>query len=105
MILAVAGEVGIVSAPVFQRKLAGIVNSGETKLILDLGDTSYISSSGLGAISQAAKDLREKGGGLCLAHVNYLNREVMDFFGLLPVVNICKDVDAAMKVFAAGSQP
>ena len=99
LVLAVSGEVGITTAPIFQRKLAEILATGEKKVILDLAETTYIASSGLGAISQTAKEIRNRGGDLCLARVQYLSREVMNFFGLMPIVKLCKDVEEALKVF------
>ena len=98
LIVAVHGEIGITASSAFQKKLAALVAAGETRLILDLEKTSYITSSGLGAISQAAKDIRQKGGTLCLARVHYLSREVMTFFGLMPIVNICDDIDDALSL-------
>ena len=97
LILAVCGEVGIMTAPAFKQKLADLVAAGEKKVILDLAETSYIASSGLGAISETAKAVRKKGGDLCLARVQYLSREVMNFFGLMPFVKICEDLDEAMR--------
>jgi anti-sigma B factor antagonist len=97
LVLGVSGEVGITTSAAFQQKLEKLLAAGEKKLILDLTKTSYIGSSGLGAISRAAKELREKGGELCLASVHYLSREVMKFFGLMPIVRICDTVEEAVK--------
>ena len=98
LILSVCGEVDMITAPSFRQKLADIMAAGETKVILDLRETSYIASSGLGAISQAAKDIRVKGGELCLARVHYLSREVMKFFGLMPIVRIYDNIEEAVKI-------
>ena len=97
LVLAVSGEVDITTTAAFQRRLEKLLAAGEKKLVLDLTETSYIGSSGLGAISRTAKELRGKGGELCLASVHYLSREVMKFFGLMPIVRICDTVEEALK--------
>ena len=98
LIVAVSGEVGITTSPIFAQKLKDLVATGETRLVLDLGGVTYIGSAGLGAISEMAKSVRQKNGELCLACVHYLNREVMNFFGLMPIVKICDRVDDALKL-------
>jgi anti-anti-sigma factor len=97
LIVAFSGEIGITASPAFAQKLKGFVAAGETRLILDLGDVTFIGSAGLGAISDVAKQIRQKKGELCLARVHYLNREVMNFFGLMPIVKICDHVADALK--------
>ena len=105
LIVAVTGEVSIMTAPAFQKKLVHVVAAGEKKVVLDMAETSYITSSGLGAILEAAKELRKKGGDLCLARVHYLSRELMNFFGIMPVVKICDDIEQALKLLAQPQTP
>lgn len=99
LVLSVAGEINIATASAFRQKLDEIVATGQTKVVLDLKETSYIGSSGLGAIARAAKQIREKGGELCLARVHYMSKQMMSFFGLLPIIKIFDDVNDALLHF------
>jgi anti-sigma B factor antagonist len=46
------------------------LESGNTRLIIDLGDTLYLNSTSLGLLISAHKDYQEKGGGMKLCRVN-----------------------------------
>lgn len=59
------------------------ISQGMRFIILDLTDTGYISSSGLRAVTKAAKQLKSQGGVLSLCGMNEPVEEVFRVSGLL----------------------
>jgi|SRR5579872_4389714 len=48
-------------APQFRAHMAGYLKSGERCIVLDLGDVSFIDSSGLGALISSLKGIGSEG--------------------------------------------
>jgi anti-sigma B factor antagonist len=60
--LAVDGELDIATAAEFKRAVGGLLGTGCRHLEVDLSATSFLDSSGLGALVWAAHRLRGAGG-------------------------------------------
>lgn len=65
-------------------------------VILDLEHTRYLSAKALGIIAFYVKVFQEKQAGLKLVHVNENIKKLFDITGLLKIVEIFGDVDAAL---------
>jgi anti-sigma B factor antagonist len=63
------GRLNMVAAPAFKALLEETVASGQTRIVVDLGQVSFIDSSGLGALISGLKATRQAGGDLRLAVV------------------------------------
>jgi anti-sigma B factor antagonist len=61
------GRLNMVSAPQLSAAVAELVGSGCSRIVVDLADTSFIDSSGLGALVASLKHARQAGGDLRLA--------------------------------------
>lgn len=66
-VLGVAGEVDVDSGPVLQARIAGLLNSGRHRLVVDLGGVDFLDSTGLAALVAGLNRARELGGSLTLA--------------------------------------
>jgi anti-sigma B factor antagonist len=61
-VVAPRGDVDMAVADEMRHRLTGLVDKGQTRLVLDLGGVMYIDSSGLGALVAAMKHARAAGG-------------------------------------------
>jgi anti-sigma B factor antagonist len=78
-----------------------LVEKGNNKIVLNLGEVSYVDSSGVGELVKAFTTVRTKGGQLKLAN---LNKRVHDLLQMTrpKVFEIEKDEASALK--SLGSQ-
>lgn len=80
----------------FERQLSAIIGRGDTKIVLDLSSTEYISSVGLSAILSAAKKMKSASGQLALASLNERVRLVFEMSGFLRLLPVYKTVEEAV---------
>jgi len=75
------------------------VKQGNTKLVADMTQVNYISSSGLRALLGSMRASREKEGDLRIAAVQPNVAEVLEISGLAELFVFCDDVAAAVQSF------
>jgi anti-anti-sigma factor len=68
-VIAVGGKLDMVTAAEFQESLGEVIGSGAKRVVLDLGELSYVSSAGIGAVMTVARELRNQGGELRLSNL------------------------------------
>jgi len=61
------GRLNMVAAPRLREQLRELVDGGDRRLVVDLGTTEFIDSSGLGALISGLKAARQSGGDLRIA--------------------------------------
>ncbi|MFC1755013.1 STAS domain-containing protein [Thermoproteota archaeon] len=61
-IVSVQGEIDIYTCPELNKTVRELLDNGHKNLVLNLENTQYIDSTGLGAIAHAAKRLDESKG-------------------------------------------
>lgn len=83
IVAAVRGRVDTISAPAFEKGVAGALNGEEKLLVFDLSGLEYISSAGLRVILSAAKTLKGKGGEVRLAATSGSVTKVFQISGFL----------------------
>lgn len=66
LVLRLAGEVDVVSAPRLRDRLVALVTDGDTRLVVDLGGVVFLDSMGLAALLSGLKRARAHGGDLRL---------------------------------------
>jgi anti-sigma B factor antagonist len=90
-----AGRLNMVAAPAVRAELEQLVEDGRRHLVVDLSSTSFIDSSGLGALISGLKRARQAGGDLRLAGPNEQVRTVLSLTNLDRVLKPYDDVGAA----------
>lgn len=65
-ILAAAGEIDVVTAPLLRERLAEFAAAGPVHLIADLSRVTFLDAAGLGALAGAGNEFRRAGGSLAL---------------------------------------
>lgn len=66
-IIRAEGRLNMVTAPQLRQTVATAVKAGKLRLVIDLSNTQFMDSSGLGALIGALKATREAGGDLRIA--------------------------------------
>ncbi|KHL03283.1 STAS domain-containing protein [Sinomonas humi] len=67
--VAAEGRLNMVSAPLLRSAVADAIEAGHRLLVLNLGGTDFMDSSGLGALVGCLKAARQAGGDLRIANV------------------------------------
>jgi anti-sigma B factor antagonist len=74
-----------------RENLRSSVNDGERKFILNLGDVSYIDSSGLGELVSSYTTIRNKGGDVKLLKLTNKTKDLLQMTKLLTVFDVYED--------------
>ena len=74
---------------------------GAKRLVLDLGDVSYIDSAGLGTLVAGFTSSQSQGAVMKLANLTKRFREQLNITKLVTVFDVYDSVEAAVKSFAA----
>lgn len=80
LILTPQGRLDAAGAPHLQEELKRYIDSGRVQLLVDLGNTQYISSNGLRTLLVALRNAKERGGMLKLC---CLSPRVLEIFQMI----------------------
>lgn len=95
----IRGRVDAVTAPQLNREVLAQINGGARRILLDLGEVTFLSSSGLRALLLIRKELMTLGGELRLASLQPQVYEVFTLTGFTQVFAIHSSVDEARAAF------
>lgn len=96
-VVAVKGELDIVSRTQFTAHLDGVIREHGNKIILDFSGLSFIDTSALSTVVSYWKRLSStEDGMLALAGAEYTNARVLWITGLAQRLPMFDDVDAAL---------
>jgi anti-sigma B factor antagonist len=100
VIVDVSGKVTLGDGDVTLRdKMRSLIQQGQKKVLLNLGDVSYVDSAGLGEIVQSYATVTKNGGTLKLLNVTKRIKDLLSITKLLTVFE-CHDSEAdALKSF------
>jgi anti-sigma B factor antagonist len=68
-VLQPTGRLNMVAAPAFKDLVEETVAAGRVRIVVDLGEVTFIDSSGLGALIAGLKTARQAGGDLRIADI------------------------------------
>ena len=97
LILALSGKLDAMTAKTFEDKILGVINSGTQRLVVDLSQLEYVSSSGLRVLLLAAKRLQGTDGKIVLCALKDQIRQVFDLAGFSSILPIYGSRDEAIK--------
>jgi len=86
---------------VLKDKIRSLVQQGHTKLLLNLGDVSFVDSAGLGEIVQSYATVSKHGGTLKLLNVTKRINDLLSITKLLTVFEIFDSEAEAIASFSA----
>lgn len=89
------GRLNMVAAPDVRRELHDLIAAGHTRVVIDLGGTDFIDSSGLGALISGLKVARQAGGDLRIAAPTTQVATVLTLTNLNRVLHAYDSADTA----------
>ncbi len=101
-ILALSGRVTLgEESNQLRSHIKEMLSEGAKRLVLDLGDVSYIDSAGLGTLVAGFTSSQSQGAVMKLANLTKRFREQLNITKLVTVFDVYDSVEAAVKSFAA----
>lgn len=99
-VAAVSGRVDSANAKDFDQELSDIIEAGASRLVVDCGDLTYISSAGLRALLVAIKKTNAAGGGVAMCRVPAHIKEVLDVSGFTRLTKVFDTAEEAQASLA-----
>ena len=87
-IVAPRGDLDMATVPDVRRTLAGLLDRGQARLLVDLDGVGYIDSSGIGALIAAMKQARAAGGDVRLCALQDDVRAIFEITRLAQAMSI-----------------
>ena len=84
---------------VLRDTIKDLLGKGQKKILLNLGDVSYIDSSGIGELVSAFTSVRNQGGELKLLHLTKKVHDLLQITKLYTVFDVKDDEAAAIGAF------
>jgi anti-sigma B factor antagonist len=84
-----------------RMKVKDILAQGKKRLVLDLGNVSYIDSAGLGTLVAGYTSSQSQGAGMKLANLTKRFREQLNITKLVTVFDVYGSVEEALRSFGA----
>jgi anti-sigma B factor antagonist len=84
---------------VLRDTVKDLAAKGQKKILLNLGDISYIDSSGIGELVAAFTSVRNQGGEMKLLHLTKKMHDLLQITKLYTVFDVKDDEAAAVKAF------
>jgi anti-sigma B factor antagonist len=96
-VIALGGEVDVYTSPRVKQEIVNLLNSGTTKLVVDLTGVEYLDSTGLGVLIGALKRARERDGDLKLVCDNLRILRIFEITGLTKIFDIYRSESEAVE--------
>jgi anti-sigma B factor antagonist len=87
-------------ASVFRDTIRDLANSGQKKLLLNLGDISYIDSSGIGELVSGFTTVTNQGGQVKLLNLTKRVQDLLQITKLYTVFEVFDDEAKAVRSFS-----
>src|SRR5919201_2816082 len=100
-VVAVRGEIDLFIAPELKSALADAIESGRTRIVVDLTDTTFLDSTALGVLIGAVKRLRSRDGRLTIVNVDPNIAKTFEITGLDQIFTIRPTRDEAVQALDA----
>ncbi len=102
-VIELGGEVDLYTAPEFKERLVELIESGKSKIVVDLSEATFIDSTTLGVLVGGVKRLRPAGGSLALVCSDQNITKIFEITGLDRVFPIYDARAEALSSVAAGA--
>jgi anti-sigma B factor antagonist len=100
-ILVVGGEVDFEVSPQLKARIMRAIKAGRRRLILDLGDVTFIDSTAIGVLAGAVERLDETGGGsLSVVSTHEKVIQIFEITGLDAVITVHASREDALAAVA-----
>jgi anti-anti-sigma factor len=99
-VLQITGRLDASTVSILERALLRALSLGATIIVIDVGEVTYISSSGLRVLLTARRQARERGGDILLCSLSPNVRDVLDMVGFTVLFSIHNTLDDAKQTAA-----
>ena len=93
VVLKLAGSINSSTVPQLDSSFDTLLHAGQHTLVLDLSETDFISSSGIGLLLGTVSTLREQNGDLVLMSPSKLVNDILDVLNIKMHFRTIKDVN------------
>ena len=104
-VVAVAGEIDLFTAPELKAALGEALESGRTRIVVDLTATTFLDSTALGVLIGAVKRLRSRDGVLTIVNTDPNIAKTFEITGLDQIFPISATRDEAVKALDVDEAP
>ena len=95
-VVAVRGEIDLFTAPELKTAVVNAIESGRTRLVVDLSETTFLDSTALGVLIGALKRLRSRDGVMTLVNRDANIAKTFEITGLDQIFTIAETREAAV---------
>lgn len=95
-VVAVEGEIDLFTAPELKAALSDALESGRTRIVVDLTGTTFLDSTALGVLIGAVKRLRSRDGALTIVNTDPNIAKTFEITGLDQIFVIRPDREQAI---------
>ena len=95
-VVALRGEVDLYTCPELKQELLRVITDGATLVVVDLAETTFIDSTGLGVLIRGVEWVRTEGGQLAVVCVDPNMTKVFEVTGLNRVFPIYSSREEAL---------
>lgn len=99
-VVTLAGNLNAAVATQTRDEILGVIKSGRTRLVLDLGDVRFVDSSGLSVLVSTLKSARSVGGDVVLASLKPEVESIIELTRLHRVLSLFGDQETAVASLA-----
>src|SRR3954468_17848542 len=96
-VLAVLGELDLATAPHFRRAVGGLLGGEARHVVVDLTETDFLDSSGLGALVWALFRIRAAGGDLVVVNDDGAIVQLIALAGLADLIPLARCCDEGLE--------
>lgn len=100
-VVAVRGDVDLFTAAELKAVFAEAIDSGRTRIIVDLAETTFLDSSALSVLMATRNRLRSRDGALAIANLNENLTPIFRMTGLDQTFTILPTREAAIEAVAS----
>lgn len=99
-VVAVHGEIDLITAPVLKQALTRSIEAGRVRIVVDLTETTYLDSAALGVLIGALRRLRSQHGALVIVNVDETIATTFEVTALDQILTIVRTREAAIHALA-----
>ena len=104
-VVAVGGEIDLFTAPELKAALGEALESGRTRIVVDLTETTFLDSTALGVLIGTVKRLRSRDGRLTIVNVDQNIAKTFEITGLDQIFTILATRDDAIAALDDAASP
>jgi anti-anti-sigma factor len=93
------GKMNTSTSPEAEKYVNKLLDQGASKILLNLEELDFISSTGLRVILATGKKLSTSEGKIVICSPNITVKDVLDMSGFSTMFNVCKTEEEALKIF------